>query len=159
MLDYPAKILMALAMTFEENGDQFRQWLIDNSYPELAALSDAIKGSKNARKWLMDNKYYHLAAFDAVLDDDENARKWLQEFNFPILVVLADAVNQDIKSIKWLAEHNLDIYIILSQKIKQIAGYFLRFSIPNDTNSKLQPRVERKVQKRFPFLHRIHHRP
>ena len=46
MLDYPAKILMALAMTFEENGDQFRQWLIDNSYPELAALSDAIKGSK-----------------------------------------------------------------------------------------------------------------
>ena len=91
---------MAFAMTFEDNGDEFREWLITNGFPELGALSDAIKGSKNAVQWLMNNKYYHLAAFDALLDDDEQARKWLQEYNYPILIVLADAVNQDINSIK-----------------------------------------------------------
>ena len=67
-------------MTFDENGDEFSQWLLKNGYPELCALSEAVKGSKNAYRWLIDNKFYHLAAFDSVLDKSKDARLWLIKF-------------------------------------------------------------------------------
>ena len=72
---------MAFAMTFEEDGDSFHQWLLENGYPELAALSDTIKGSRNALEWLMKNKYFHLAAFDAAIDNNKNAKEWLSQFS------------------------------------------------------------------------------
>ena len=53
---------MAFAQTFEDNGAEFNKWLLENGYPELSALSEAIRGSERATKWLMDNKFYHLAA-------------------------------------------------------------------------------------------------
>lgn len=79
MLDYDVKILTAFAMTFDANGEPFNQWLLNNGYPELAALSDAIKGSKLAFQWLVKNKYYHFAAFDSILDDSKDARFWLKK--------------------------------------------------------------------------------
>ena len=79
MLDYDVKILTAFAMTFDNQGEDFYQWLLNNGYPELAALSEAIKGSKLAFKWLIDNKYHHLAAIDSVLDGSQNAKIWLRK--------------------------------------------------------------------------------
>ncbi|MBE6346527.1 MAG: hypothetical protein E7067_04890 [Lentimicrobiaceae bacterium] len=119
MLDYPVKILMALAMTFDEEGEPFHRWLLENGYPELAALSDAIKGSDNATEWLMKNKYYHLVAFDAAIDNKAEARKWLERYNYPILILLADAINHKESSIKYLIDNKLDIYVVLSQKIRK----------------------------------------
>lgn len=118
-MDYPIKILMAFALTFDEKGTEFRQWLMDNGYPELAALSDAVKGSKSALKWLMDNKLYHFAAFDSAIDGKEKAKQWLLKFHFDILALTAAAVNKDADAIRILMERDLRIYIIIAEKIRQ----------------------------------------
>ena len=60
MLEYPAKILMAFGETFSLEGEQFYTWLMENGYPELAALSSGIRGSNEAIEWLMKNKYPHF---------------------------------------------------------------------------------------------------
>ena len=48
-----------------------------NGYPELCALSNAIKGDREAKEWLMKNGFPQYAAFDSVIDEEEEAEKWL----------------------------------------------------------------------------------
>ena len=55
MLNYPPKILLAFGETFGNTGDKFQTWLLENGYPELAALSSGIKGSNDAIEWLLKN--------------------------------------------------------------------------------------------------------
>jgi len=43
MLNYPPKILLAFGETFGDNDKEFRSWLLENGYKELAALSSGIK--------------------------------------------------------------------------------------------------------------------
>ena len=68
MLNYPPKILIAFGQTFSDNGEEFQTWLLENGYPELAALSSGIRGSTEAINWLLKNKYHHFAAFDDAID-------------------------------------------------------------------------------------------
>ena len=51
MLNYPIKILVAFGETISGN-KKIHNWLLTKGYPELAALSNAIRGSEEALKWL-----------------------------------------------------------------------------------------------------------
>lgn len=117
-MNYDVKILTAFAMTFDVEGESFLKWLLGNGYPELAALSEAIKGSKKAYQWLVNNKYYHLAAFDSLIDDSYNARIWLMKYNHVNIIYLVDAIKEDEKAIRLLRNNNLEIYLFIAQKIK-----------------------------------------
>lgn len=118
MLDYDPKILLAFGETFsEENGEEFFKWLMENDYPELAALSSCIKGSKDARDWLMKNKFTQFAAFDDAIDGKPEAFAWLVNHGFDFLVVFADAIHNKMDALNWLKEKKLDIFIVLASKI------------------------------------------
>ncbi|HRW97367.1 MAG TPA: hypothetical protein P5104_07540, partial [Bacteroidales bacterium] len=68
LYDYPVKILLAFEMAVNGKHDFFK-WLLQNGYPELAALSNAIRADTSAINWLLNNGYRHFAAFDAASVD------------------------------------------------------------------------------------------
>ena len=119
MINYQPKILMAFGETFSDETGEFLGWLIENNYPELAALSSSIRGSKEATAWLMKNKFPRFAALDDAICGSEKAYKWLIENDHNLLTVFVDAINNNMESVKWFKDNDLEIFIHLSRKIRQ----------------------------------------
>lgn len=86
MENYPVKILMAFACTFDPGGEEFFEWLMRNGYPELGALSHAIQGDSGAKDWLLNNGYPQFAALDSAIDEEKPAQEWLQKNHFELLL-------------------------------------------------------------------------
>ncbi len=119
LYDYPVKILLALEMAISGK-HEFARWLLDNNYPELAALANAIRGGdKKAIEWLLDHGFQHFAAFDAASVDDDQALAWLKRYDFEFLVILAQASRGgDQDSINWLNNRELKIFVRIAKQIK-----------------------------------------
>lgn len=126
MEEYPVKILMAFAETFSEKDGKFYQWLLENGYPELAALSSSVRGSNAALNWLMENKYFHLAAFDDAIDNNKSAYDWLIKNGYPILAITAEAVNDKESAKVFLEKNELDVFLYIAKNIRNYLtnGYF-----------------------------------
>jgi len=118
MLDYDPKILLAFGETFGENGEVFFKWLMENEYPELAALSSCIRGSDEAQDWLMKNKFTHFAALEGAIDQKPEAFTWLKKHNYDLLFVFANAVHNKPEAIRWLKDNNLEMFLHLAIKIR-----------------------------------------
>lgn len=116
---YPAKIWLAFGETFTEKGEPFDAWLMKNGYPELGALSHAIRGSEDALAWLMKHQYYHLAALDSAIDDDPKAYKWLSENGHELLAVFSDACHAVPSAISWFKQHELTGFLVIAGKVKE----------------------------------------
>lgn len=114
---YDVKVLVAFGETFSEENGEFLNWLVKNGYPELAALSSAIRGSEEAVRWLLTNKYRHYAALDAAIDKQLPAYRWLLANGHDLLAVFSDAVNQNSVAISWFKKHDLGIFLMLAKKI------------------------------------------
>jgi len=93
-------------------------WLLNNGYPEVAALAHAIRGSEEATAWLMKNKFYHLAALDSAIDEDEKAYKWLMDHNHRFFIVFADACRARPAAIQWFRQNKLEAILAIAIKIK-----------------------------------------
>ncbi len=118
MLDYSIEILLAFSETFSEKDGAFLKWLMENGFPELAALSSAIRGSMEAQDWLIKNKYPHFAALDGAIDQQADAYAWLYKYKHDFLIVFANAVNEKTEAINWLKNNELEIFILLAFKIR-----------------------------------------
>lgn len=118
MLDYPPKIIMAFGETFSDEGEVFYKWLLENGYPELAALSSSIRGSNEATEWLLKNKFPQLAALDGAIDKKQAAYDWLMKYEFYFLAVFADAVNNKPDATSWLKKRGFDVYLRVAEKIR-----------------------------------------
>lgn len=119
MLQYPPKILLAFGETFTETDGAFLKWLLNNGYPELAALSSAIRGSYEAQGWLLKNKFPHLAVLDEAIDNKKDAYAWLKRYHYDFLIVFVDAVHEKKEALKWLANKDLKLFIRLAAKIRE----------------------------------------
>jgi len=116
---YPANVWLAFGETFEGK-QEFVNWFIQHGYPELAALSHAMRGSDDAFTWLMTNGFLHLAALDsAITSEDPKAYKWLHDNGHQFLMVFADACRGKTISLAWLQKHKLQGFIMIAQKIKK----------------------------------------
>lgn len=123
MLNYDPKILLAFGETFEEEGgEDFLKWLLENGYPELAALSSGIRGSHEAIDWLMKNKYPHFAALDGAIDKKPEAYDWLKKHDYNLLIVFANAVHGKEEAFIWFKENKLEIFTHLAEKIRQFGN-------------------------------------
>ena len=116
MLDYHPKIILAFGETISGNEEIF-EWLMNNGYTELGALSKAIRGSEEAFKWLMDNGYPHFAAFDSAIDGDKKAYDWLIANEYTFLALFSQACNKRADAINWLNENQLSIFVRVAEKI------------------------------------------
>jgi hypothetical protein len=122
MQNYDPKILLAFGETFEPEGDEFYTWLLENGYPELAALSSGIRGSREAIQWLLQYKYPHFAALDGAIDNKPQAYEWLNKHDFPLLIMLAEAVHGKPQALAWFKNNNLEIFLRIAQKIRHFMG-------------------------------------
>ena len=118
MLQYPPKVLLAFGETFTETDGAFLNWLLHNGYPELAALSSAIRGSYDAQNWLLKNKFPHLAVLDEAIDNKMEAYGWLKKYNYDFLIVFVDAIHEKKEALNWLEKKNLQLFIRLAVKIR-----------------------------------------
>lgn len=116
---YPAKIWLAFGETFTEKGQPFVDWLMKNGYPELGALSHAIRGSEEALGWLMKNRFFHLAALDGAIDQDQKAYKWLHDHGHLFLIVFADACHGSKNAVDWFKKNELVAFLTIAGKIKE----------------------------------------
>ena len=117
MLEYPVKILVAFGETITGN-DEIHDWLVNNGYPELAALSNAIRGSDDAVKWLIKHKP-EFAVLDSAIDNDPKALVWLNSHKLYFLEVFADACRGKEEALKWFGKKDLQVFLRLAQKIKE----------------------------------------
>jgi len=118
MHKYPVNILVAFGETFDTEGEQFYQWLLENGYPELAALSSAIRGSKEALMWLLKYNYPHFAALDGAIDNKKQAYDWLNKHEYPLLIMLAESVHGKPQALAWFKNQELEIFLRIAQKIR-----------------------------------------
>jgi len=116
---YPAKIWLAFGETFDGN-QKIIDRFIKNGYPEVAALSHAMRGSDEAFAWLMKNGHPHLAALDsAVTSADQKAYQWLKANKHLFLIVFADACQGKPPAIAWFRRNNLQAFLVIAGKIKK----------------------------------------
>ncbi|MCX6278783.1 MAG: hypothetical protein NT004_11900 [Bacteroidetes bacterium] len=127
---YPAKIWLAFGEAANGNAE-IAKWLLQNGYPEVAALAHAIRGSEEATAWLFSARFFHLAALDAAIDENMQAAQWLQANNHPFLLVFADACRGKQTAINWFVENKMGAFVVIAQRIK-----FLRDNTTFDYHKK-----------------------
>lgn len=116
---YEPKILIALGEAIERNF-KIHKWLLENGYPELAALASSLQADVDAFNWLMKNGYNYYAAFSNAIDEDINAYHWLVKHNFVLLALTVDAAYLNPEALKALKDKKLDILIRLALKIRRL---------------------------------------
>jgi hypothetical protein len=119
MLHYPAKIIIAFGEAIDNN-IKIHNWLLNNGYPELAALASSIHAKSAAFEWLLKH-YPKYAVLSNAIDGEKHAIEWLKKYKLDFLVTFAEVCNKkDKKAINWLKEHNLEIFITVGEKIHEV---------------------------------------
>ncbi|MDL2312170.1 hypothetical protein LJC68_04765 [Bacteroidales bacterium OttesenSCG-928-B11] len=119
LTDYDAKVLIAFNLSL--NGEkQFTDFLLNNGFPELAALSAAIHSDTAALQWLLDNGWPEFAILSNAIDNEEHAIAWLDKYECTFLSTFAAACRKSDEAIKWFADNDLKLFIIIIRNIHQI---------------------------------------
>lgn len=119
MGNYDIKVLLAFGKAIDGRKDFFK-WLLDNGYPELAALSNAIRGDEDALKWLLDNGFPELAILSNAMDNEPNAIQWLINSKNEMLFQFSLACRGDEDAVKWFQIKQLSVFIYLAEKINKL---------------------------------------
>ncbi|MFO8054842.1 MAG: hypothetical protein R6U19_06735 [Bacteroidales bacterium] len=119
MTEYPVKILVAFGEAVSDN-DKIHRWLVENEYPELAALVSCLRRDRQAEEWLQRHNFQHFVAFHYAVYQDDDARMWLYKYRFKTLALLADAVNKDKRAVEIFRKKKLYVFIRLAYKIKKL---------------------------------------
>jgi len=122
LTDYDTKILIAFNMSLEED-KQFSDFLMNNGYPELEALAEAIHSNEAALQWLLDNGYPEFAVLSNAIDNEENAIEWLKKYNCEFLSLFAAACRKDDAAIKWFVDNDLRLFVLMINNIHHILLY------------------------------------
>lgn len=119
LLDYDAKVLLAWHESLK--GDRrFTDFLMQNGFPELAALGRAILSDTDALKWLMENGYPEFAILSDAIDDEDEAIEWLVKAKCDFLSTFAAACRKDDAAIKWFVDNQLHGFIPIIRTIHDI---------------------------------------
>lgn len=134
LTDYDAKLLLAFGESLKLN-KKFTDFLLNNGFPELAALSSAINSDTDALQWLLDNGYPEFAVLSNAIDNEEAAIAWLEKYNCDFLSKFAGACRKEDEAVKWFVANDLQIYIRL---IKIIHEILLQQALASDDVHKLR---------------------
>lgn len=119
LTDYDVKLLLAFFESLKGQ-KKFSVFLIENGFPELAALSNAIQSDKEAFEWLLKNGYPEFAALSDAIDDEKGAIAWLEKYNCTFLSRFAAACRKDDEAIRWFAENDLKLFVMIIKEIHDI---------------------------------------
>ena len=119
LTDYDTRVLLAFHESLK--GDKkFTDFLLQNGFAELAALSGAINSDTDALNWLFENGYPEFGVLSNAIDNEEKAIEWLDKYQCTFLSTFAAACRKDDAAIKWFAEQDLKLFILIIKTIHQI---------------------------------------
>lgn len=116
MKKYPAIAIQHFASHVQGDIASFN-WLINNGYPELVAVIDAVRDDKKAFKFLIEGKHFVLAAFVNTIWDDEKAFKFLIDAKAFDWAACANIINGDDKAEEALKAAGKTYYIDVAKAI------------------------------------------
>jgi hypothetical protein len=93
-------------------------WLMNNGYPELLAIIDAVRDDKKAFKFLMNGKHYVLAAFVNAIWEDQAAFKFLMDAKAFEWAACANIINGDEQAELALKKANKEHFVLLAHAIQ-----------------------------------------
>lgn len=114
---YKVEVLIAFGEALKGNKEIYN-WLLNNGYPELAALSNSIRGSNKAFDWLLKN-YPQLAALDHVIDGHPAPLPWLKKHGYDFYIIFAHACQKRPEALDYLKKRKLKVYLYLADIINQ----------------------------------------
>ncbi len=117
MKHYPTYAIEQLSNHIQGDKAGFN-WLINNGYPELVAIIDAVRDDKKAFHFLITGKHFVLAAFVNTIWDDEKAFKFLIDSKAFDWAACANIINGDDKAEAFLKRINKESYVLLAHAIQ-----------------------------------------
>ncbi len=122
LTDYDTKLLLAFLQSLQGK-KEFSDFLMNNGFPELEALSAAIHSDEKALRWLEKNGYPEFAVLSDAIDDEPKAIAWLQKYHCDFLSIFAAACRKDTKAMKWFADNDLKLFVMIIVTIQNILMY------------------------------------
>lgn len=122
LTDYDTKVLIAFNQSLLGE-KQFSEFLLNNGFPELEALAQAIHSNIKALEWLGANGYPEFAVLSNAIDDEPEAIEWLKKYNCTFLSTFAAACRRDPAAMKWFAENDLKLFVMMISNIQNILMY------------------------------------
>jgi len=122
LTDYDTKILIAFNQSLLGE-KQFSEFLMNNGYPELEALAEAIHSNIKALEWLAANDYPEFAVLSNAIDDEPEAIEWLERYNCTFLSRFAAACRKDVNALKWFVDNDLKLFVMMISNIQNILMY------------------------------------
>ncbi|MDR3047012.1 MAG: hypothetical protein LBU51_05270 [Bacteroidales bacterium] len=119
LTDYDIKILIAFYESLEGKRE-YSNFLLENGFAELSALSNAIQSDIDAVYWLINNGFPEFGILSNAIDNEYNAVKWLDDHHCTFLALFAAACRQEEDAIKWFVEKDLKIFIMMIKTIQEI---------------------------------------
>lgn len=116
MKQYPTYAIEQLSNHIQGDKAGFN-WLINNGYPELVAIIDAVRDDKKAFHFLITGKHFVLAAFVNTIWDDEKAFKFLIDAKAFDWAACANIINGDDKAEEALKRAGKQHFIGLAKAI------------------------------------------
>jgi|GEM_PF-7001438 len=118
-MDYPEIAIKALINALDEDEDA-HNWLMDNSFRELAALVDFLNDdNQTALEFLKQNKskYTTVINFLAALQNEDKAFDILMKDKDRKWAAIVSTVNGDEEAYKWLIKNNFKVYAELADAL------------------------------------------
>jgi hypothetical protein len=101
---YSEKALLAFGTAVGCDNEAF-DWLMNNDYKELGALTDVlVNDSPKAMEWLKNYGFNHLVAFTGALLEEEDAINYLMENNGKNWLATAEMINGSDSAQNWLVQ-------------------------------------------------------
>jgi len=138
MKQYPVEAFDRMVRTIRDKDETAQQWLLDNGFPELYHLLDAIENVEPSFRWLLDHGYRHLAAVVDGLGGKDQAKAWLLKSGHPDLAAFIEACDGSPRAVGFLLKSGEKGWILLAREIharekkkeRNILWSFLNFGNP-----------------------------
>jgi hypothetical protein len=118
MIRYPDAALKRFIEAAYDD-DEALKWLLQNGYPELAAVKEAVICRETGpMTWLARYKKDALLLFVKAVLGNFNAIQRLLEMKEPLLAAAANAVRGDADALQWLRNNGFPAWADVSQAIQ-----------------------------------------
>jgi hypothetical protein len=116
-LDYPVKVIAVWGEAISGQ-QQFLDVLLKSEYKELGLFVHAMHNQDHARLWLMNNGYPHLLALLNAIERKKDALMWLKAHKFTVLYHMALCGDSEEESFAWLINNGHKEMAMIAKKIE-----------------------------------------
>ena len=116
-LNYPIKVIAVWGEAISGE-KKFLDVLLKSEYKELGLFVHAMHNQDKARRWLMENGFPHLLALLNAIERKKDALMWLKAHKLTILYHMALCGDSEEESFNWLINNGHKEMAMIAKKIE-----------------------------------------